>query len=150
MDKSVLKDELQKIIDICRDGIEGYETAASNIKKDDLKTLFLRLSQQRKAFVEEVKVEALRLGIELDTLGTVKGFFHRTWLATKATFSSDTNEKVVEESIRGEEAAIDVYNEVTADHRIPVYLQELLAEQQRLIKVAVQQLYGIKAEVNNT
>lgn len=149
MDKNELKEALQKIIDICNDGVEGYETASKNITKDDLKTLFLRLSQQRKGFIEEIKVEALRLGTELDASGTTKGFFHRTWLATKSTFSSDTNEKVVEESITGEEAAVDVYSKVTSDPKLPDYLRELLQEQQRLIKVAVQQLHGIKAEVRS-
>ena len=150
MNTKKLKEELQKVTDICKDGVEGYETAAGNISHEDIKTLFLRLSQQRKTFVEEIKVEALRLGIELEDEGTVKGFFHRTWLAAKATFSRETNEKVIEESISGEKAAIEVYDEVLGNPEIPAYVKEILNEQQRLIKVAIQQLFGIKSEVNSS
>lgn len=147
MKKEMLKKDLQEIVDICMDGSKGYEAAASNIEQKDFKTLFLRLSQQRKGFVEEIKNEALRMGIELDPSGTVKGFFHRTWLATKSTFSSDTNEKVLEESMYGENSAVDVYNKVLGDHEIPAFLKEKLEEQQRLVKVAIQQLNGLKKEV---
>jgi uncharacterized protein (TIGR02284 family) len=142
-----LKKDLDDILEINTDSVKGYETAAENIKRGDLQTLFLRLSQQRKAFIEEIKNEALRLGMELDNSGSVKGFFHRTWLATKATFSPETNEKVIEESIFGEKAAVEVYDKVVNDPNVPEFLRESLKEQQKLIKVAIQQLNGLKAEV---
>ena len=147
MDKNEMKDNFQKIVDICADGVKGYETASKNIEHGDLKTLFLRLSQQRKGFIEDLKNEALKLGFELDASGTVKGFFHRTWLATKSTFSSDTNEKVIEEALFGEKEAIDVYDGVLGDPKLPAFLHDTIKEQQGLIKVSVQQLNGLKHEV---
>lgn len=147
MEQKELKKDLESIIEICEDGIKGYETAADKIKKDDLGTLFLRLSQQRKGFVEEIKNEALRLGLKLDESGSTKGFFHRTWLATKAAFSNDTNQKVIEESMEGEKAAVETYNKVLNDENIPGYLREILEKQQSLIKGAILQLNGLKAEV---
>nr|WP_158871800.1 DUF2383 domain-containing protein [Maribellus comscasis] len=53
----------------------GYETASNNIEYSDLRTLFLRLSQQRKLFIKEIKNETLKMGIEVDTNGTIKGSF---------------------------------------------------------------------------
>lgn len=147
MDKEKLTHDLQKITEICKDGVLGYGTAAENIKYDDLKTLFLRLSQQRKSFIEDIRNEALSLGIELNSSGSAKGFFHRTWLTTKAMFSNSTNEKVIEESMVGEKAALDVYDEALGDAAVPQYLKDILKEQQRLIKGAVQQLSSLKAEV---
>ena len=147
MDKKDLEKSLQDIIEICKDGVQGYETASNNIEFADLKTLFLRLSQQRKLFIEETKDEALKLGIELDISGTIKGFFHRQWLATKATFNADTNEKVIKESMTGEKAALDVYNKILSNNNIPKYLHDILAEQQRLIKVAIHQLNDLKSTV---
>jgi len=149
MNKERLTGDLQKITEICKDGALGYGTAAEAIKYDDLKTLFLRLSQQRKAFIEDLKNEALSLGIELNSSGSAKGFFHRTWLATKALFSNKTNQKVIEESMFGEKAALDVYDQVIADHELPQYLKDILKEQQRLIKVSIQQLSSLKTEIRN-
>ncbi|MEL7585720.1 MAG: PA2169 family four-helix-bundle protein [Prolixibacteraceae bacterium] len=147
MDKQQLEHSLQKIVEICKDGVLGYGTAAENIKYDDLKTLFLRMSQQRKSFIEQLKNEALTMGVEINTSGSAKGFFHRTWLATKAIFSQDTNEKVIEESMNGEKAALDVYEQVMADPALPRYLKDILKDQQWLIKVAIQQLSSLKVEV---
>ncbi len=146
MDKNEIKNDLQKIIDICNDGVEGYETAAGKIDDNSMKTLFLRLSQQRKGFIENLKNEALTMGIEFNGNGTAKGFFHRTWLATKSTFSSDKRDKVIEEAMSGEKKALEVYSKVSADPSVPEYLQKILEEQERLIKVAIQQLHGLLAE----
>ncbi|WP_321289426.1 PA2169 family four-helix-bundle protein [uncultured Sunxiuqinia sp.] len=147
MTQKELTKDLQDIIDICKDSVKGYETAADKIEQGDLQTLFLRLSQQRKGFVEEIKNEALKLGTELDESGSTKGFFHRTWLATKAVFSRETNEKVINESMQGEKVAVENYNKILGNENIPRYLREILEEQQKLIKGAILQLNGLKAEV---
>ena len=148
MDKKKLKHDLEKVIDICNDGVRGYETAADKIedKDESLKTMFLRLAQQRKGFVEKLKTEGIRLGLEFKETGTVKGFFHRTWLTAKANFSSDEKQKVIDEAMTGEKKAIDVYSKVMADNEVPDYLREILEEQQMLIKIALQQLSDLKAE----
>lgn len=149
MEQKDFKKDLQKIIDICDDGVKGYRTAAKNIEHKDIKTLFLRIAQERQANIEDLKNEALIAGIELDTSGTVLGFFHRTWLAAKSTFSSDTNEKVIEESIYGENQAIEVYDKVIGDPSIPEFIREKLKAQQDLIKTAIKELNLLKSEVSN-
>ncbi len=146
MEKSKLRSALQDIIDTCNDGVEGYETAADEIEDESIKTLFLRLAQQRKGFIEEIKNEALKLGIELESTGTAKGFFHRTWLATKSAFSSDSKEKVIEEAMDGEKRAVAIYSNVYANQEVPQYIEDILKEQEHLIKVAIHQLNGLLAE----
>jgi len=146
MNKEKLKDDLKKVADISRDGVNGYEAAANNIEKDDVKTLFLRLAQQRKGFIAKLNDEALNLGFEISDSGTVKGFFHRTWLATKSTFSSDTLKKVVEEAKTGEKKALEIYTDVLADPQVPDYIKATLEEQKKLIKGSIEQLEGLKAE----
>lgn len=148
MKQEKFKKDLQSIIDICDDGVKGYRTAANNIELAELKTLFLRIAQERKGYIEDLKNEALKEGVELDTSGTVLGFFHRTWLAAKSTFSTDTNEKVIEESIYGENQAIEVYDKVIGNPEIPAFIREKLQEQQQLIKVAIQQLNELKSKIS--
>jgi uncharacterized protein (TIGR02284 family) len=149
MKQKKLKKNLETIVEVCQDGINGYETAAKNIHDDSLKTLFLRIAQQRKGFVEELKNEAYRLGIELDDIGSAKGFFHRKWLAAKATLSTDTNEKVIEESMTGEKYAVETYSKAMEGENLPVYLEETLAKQQSLIRAAILQLEGLKIDAIN-
>lgn len=147
MDKAKLENELQDIVDVCNDTVKGYETAAGEIKDESIKTLFLRFTQQRKGFIEELKNEALKLGVELDGhSGSAKGFFHRTWLAAKSAIAGVSREKIIEEAMDGEKAAVDVYAKVQASQHVPEYIQNILKEQEHLIKVAIHQLNGLFAE----
>ncbi len=143
-----IKKELQEIINICKDGSEGYETAAAHVEDAELKTLFLRLSQQRKEYVEELKNEALHNGFELNASGTVKGFFHRNWLATRAAFSAHATDKVLEESLTGEKAALDTYNHVIKEHDLPEYLLGTLEKQRGFVAGAITELNSIHARVH--
>lgn len=142
--KSV-KENLENIIEICEDGRKGYESAASHVDNIELKTIFNRLSQQRKLFIEELKNEARILGIGLSETSSLKGFFHRTWLSTKATFSFNNEESVIESSLTGEEKAVEVYKE-NLNYEIPQNLKTMLEEQMRMIKGSIHQLNQFKSE----
>ncbi len=147
MNKEKIKNDLQEIIDICKDSADGYEAASNNIEYQDLKTLFLRLSQQRRLFIRVLKNEALKLNIDLNSSGTIKGFFHRNWMATKAVFSRKTNETIIKEGMIGEKAALEVYNSILENPELPQYLKDTLQEQQRLIKVVIRQLHDYNRNV---
>jgi uncharacterized protein (TIGR02284 family) len=147
MDTDKIKESLEEVLAICEDGEIGYQTASEKINIGDFSTLFLRLSQQRKLFQEELKNEGLKLGIELKVSGSVKGFFHRTWLATKALVGDNTEENVIADAMEGEKQALKVYEKAMAKSELPAYVKEMLQEQQKFIKVAIQQLQGLKQEL---
>ena len=140
-----VKKNLEHILEICEDGSKGYETAANNVDNIELKTIFNRLSQQRKLFAEELKNEARIQGMDLSDSGSVKGFFHRTWLSTKATFSFNNEESVIESSLTGEEKAVEVYEE-NLTYEIPQNLKTMLEDQMRMIKGSIHQLNQFKSE----
>ena len=146
MEKSKLNETLQEIIDTCNDSVEGYEKAADEIEDKSIKTLFLRLAQQRKGFIEEIKNESLKLGIELENSGTAKGFFQRTWLAAKSALSNDTKDKIIREAMDGEKQAVEKYVKAYSNQNVPQYIEETLKEQEHLIKVAIYQLNGLFSE----
>ncbi len=147
MNTTELKEKLNKIIEICEDGYKGYATAADNLQNSDLTTLFGRLSQQRKLFAEELRNDVREYGIELNESGSVKGFFHRTWLSAKAVFSFDVDDSVINSSLTGEKEAKDVYTEtITMD--MPAALRERLTNQLNLIKGAINQLHELETLVS--
>lgn len=146
MNKDKLKHALEDVVSTCKDGVEGYETAAGEIEDGSIKTLFLRFSQQRKGFIEDLKNEALKVGIELEESTTVKGFFHRTWLAAKHSLGKNTKEQTITEAMDGEKKALETYAKTHADTNIPGYIHDMLKEQEHLIKVAIHQLNGLLVE----
>ena len=50
------------LIEVCKDGQEGFKTAAEGIEDSSMKTLFYEYSQQRAQFAGDLQNELLRLG----------------------------------------------------------------------------------------
>ncbi len=136
-DQKDIKQALEKILDTCKDGIKGYEKAAQEIEDTNLRAIFLKFAQQRKNFIEELKYDARDLGINPEASGTFKGYFHRLWIDMRTTFSKTEIATVLQESIRGETTAIDLYNEVLNQRELPTYLQTKLIKQRQEIHEAL-------------
>ncbi|MBL3655468.1 ferritin-like domain-containing protein [Fulvivirga sediminis] len=133
------KKAIQDVVDICHDGMKGYEKAASEIHNEEFKTIFNRLAQQRKLFIEELKADVRDQGIDIDDSGTVKGYFHRNWLDVKSSFTNKEDKEIIEEAKFGEKEAVKVYNEaLNAD--VPKYIKEKLEMQRKLIAGSIEQL----------
>ena len=130
---------IKNVLDICHDGAKGYDRAADEVNNEEFRTIFHRLAQQRKLFIEELKNDMRDQGAELKDHGTVKGYFHRNWLDLKSAFSNKEDATIIEEAIRGEKEALDVYDH-TLRAKIPLYIKERLQQQRKLIAGAIQQL----------
>ena len=140
MNKTVIN-KIKDIVDIVQDGADGYHSLAKSVENRDIKTVFLRLAQQRKMFVEELKYECLVQGVELSVTGTVKGYFHRILIEIQSIVKS--NSDLIDLAIYGENTAIEVY-ESTITLEVPQFLREKLRNQLGLIKGAIQQLTHFK------
>ena len=66
----------------------------------------------------------------------------------KTSLSSNDNEAVLDECIRGEKHAIETYEETLTVH-LPQYIQEKVREQLTLIKGALNQVQEFKASVSH-
>jgi uncharacterized protein (TIGR02284 family) len=145
--KETTKLNIRQIMDILEDGNLGYEKLASQFEQYDVSTVFKRLSQQRKMFIEELKYECLVQGETLMVTGTMAGFFHRTLMGLKEAFASE--ESLIEMAVDGEKAAIKAYKE-NMNENIPRFLKEKLEQQLDLIKGAIPQLQNFKQEVGES
>ncbi len=146
MTNTELQNNIDTIIETCVDGMKGYRHAADSAENPEFKTIFNRLAQQRKGFVEDIKTECRTLGMDYNEEGTIKGYFHRNWLSTKAFFASSTDESVIESAVKGEEEAIEHY-EKSINPSTPKVLKDKLDSQLHMIKGTINQLQGLKHEV---
>lgn len=138
-----LKSQLTEIVNINTDSYKGYEVAAKNLSDTDLQTMFNRLAQQRKLFIEEIKQDIRDYGIVVEPTSSYAGFFHRTWLSTKAVFSFDTIDAVIDASLTGEQKVVEVYTSILKEEDIPGNMKEKLNNQLNLVKGAIYQLRSI-------
>ncbi|UZR98272.1 ferritin-like domain-containing protein [Chondrinema litorale] len=141
--------EIKGIMKICKDGEVGYRNAAERIEEESTSTLFLRLSQQRKAFYSELEREVEIFFGEAPLPGTsIKGDMHHIWQDVKATFTGNSAEEIIEECIRGEKAALKEYETVLIKQEMPLAFQEILAKQGSLIKSALAQMELLETAVD--
>lgn len=112
MKNSEIIDLLNNLIAKSYDAEEGYKTVAENTDNPSLKAFLYGRSQQRYDFGHELKDEIKRLGGDVDKGTTVLADLHHAWINFKTTFASNDEAAILEEAKRGEENALEEYDEV--------------------------------------
>ena len=138
---------IKAVLDICQDSIKGYERAAEEIDNAEYRTIFHRLAQQRRLFVEELKNDVRDKGLSFDEGGSIKGFFHRNWLDLKSSLSSKEGTAIMEEARRGEKEALEVYDEALHSE-VSAYIKDRLKKQRQMIAGAIVQLNEFESELS--
>src|SRR6476646_4958529 len=110
---------LNDLIQTCRDGENGFQTAADHIKDTNLKELFGRYSIQRAQFASELQSEVRQLGGSPAKSGSVSAAFHRGWMNIKSIVTGGSDTAIVAECERGEDAAVENYQRVLKQNLPP-------------------------------
>ncbi|MGB3608367.1 ferritin-like domain-containing protein [Psychroserpens sp.] len=119
------------------DAEKGYLNALNNVDSDKLKMFFKRRASERSEFAKELRTEILQYGEIPEDSGTFKGSMHRNWMSLKATFSSNNEEVILEEAIRGEEASLEEYNDLIKERNLPPSIDSLLVKHKQAIVSAI-------------
>lgn len=138
--------KLNELLEKNYDAEKGYKFAAENVKNTRLKSFFEERAKERYDFGHELKSEISNFGEKPEKGSSVKGDIHRSWMNLKATFSSDKEEAILEEAIRGEKAAVEEYNEVLDDENIPPSTKNLLLKQRNAITAALNKVKTLESE----
>ncbi len=110
---------LNDLIETCRDGENGFQTAAGHVKDPDLKRLFNERSVQRAQFASELESEVRQLGGTPTKTGSVSAAFHRGWMNIKSIVTGGSDDAIVAECERGEDAAVENYQRVLKQNLPP-------------------------------
>jgi uncharacterized protein (TIGR02284 family) len=102
---------LRELIDTCRDGLEGYRTAAERVEDGELRSLFERYASKRAEFVGELEHEVLRLGENPTSMRTLGETVEHGWMSIREALTANDRESVVAECERGEDEALETYRE---------------------------------------
>lgn len=133
--KTTLK-TLNDLIEVLKDGEQGFKTAASDVKVPDLNLVFTRYAVQRAEFASELQARVLALGADADTSGSVAGSIHRGWINLKAALSSNEPHAVLAEAERGEDAAVAAYRKALDVTCLDAPTQDLISRQYADVKAA--------------
>jgi uncharacterized protein (TIGR02284 family) len=110
---------LNDLIQTCRDAENGFQTAADHVTDHHLKQLFGDCSIQRAQFASELESEVRQLGGTPAKTGSVSAAFHRGWMNIKAIVTGGSDDAIIAECERGEDAAVENYQRVLKQNLPP-------------------------------
>lgn len=102
---------LNTCIEACTDGEKGYALAAADVRSPTLKELFLARSLERADFVTALQKAARDLDAVPENQGSPGGTLHRGWVGLRKILEGPNDQLILEEIVRGEEAARIAYQE---------------------------------------
>lgn len=119
---------LNGLIEISRDGAEGFRTCAEDVTEQTLKAYFEDRAQSCDKAVRELSAEVRHYDGDPDSSGTVTGSLHRFFVDLKSAITSRNILAVLEECERGEDAAVTAYEEALREE-LPDNVRVLLEQQ---------------------
>ncbi|MDT0688016.1 ferritin-like domain-containing protein [Autumnicola psychrophila] len=128
------------------DSEKGFKFAAEKVKNNQLKSFFKDKAQQRYDFGHELKSEIANFGESPDKGSSIAGDAHRTWMNLKASLSSDKEEAVLEEAVRGEKAAVEDYEDILKDPDIPASTGNILLKQKNAIMATFNEVKSLEKQ----
>jgi len=96
---------LNSLIETCKDGEQGFKTAAEGLTSPDLKAKFFQYSRERGQIASELQAEVRRLGGDPEHSGSLSGAMHRGWLDIKSVITGKDDYAILAEAERGEDVA---------------------------------------------
>jgi uncharacterized protein (TIGR02284 family) len=121
-----ISNKLNDLLEKNYDTEKAYKYAGENVKNVKLKSFFNERAQERYDFGHELKSEIRNFGETPDKGTSFTGDVQRSWMNLKTSLSSDKEESVLEEMVRGEKAAVEEYNDVLEDNNIPASTKNIL------------------------
>ena len=141
-----ISNKLNELLEKNYDAEKGYKLAAEKVKREDLKRFFTQRAKERYDFGHELKSEISNFGETPDKGSSVAADAHRSWMNLKASLSSDKDEAVLEEAIRGEKAAVDEYEDVLKESEIPASTGNILMKQKNAIVASLNEVKTLEKQ----
>ncbi|MBO3115603.1 PA2169 family four-helix-bundle protein [Winogradskyella sp. DF17] len=135
--EKIISEKLNELLIKNYDAEKGYINAMKEVDNVNIKNFFKDRAEERARFARQLRTEILTYGELPEDSGSLKGILHRNWMTLKATFSSNNEETILNEALRGEKASLEEYNTLLADTTFPSRLIELLREQRNAIEAAI-------------
>lgn len=111
---------LNDLIEISKDGEQGFLKSSEIVDDPQLKTFFYRRSQEVKESVLELQDLVRALGGEPANSASIGGYLHRRWIDIKTAIMNNDNLAVLNEVERGEDIALKAYREAAAKDLPPM------------------------------
>jgi uncharacterized protein (TIGR02284 family) len=141
-DKALLV--LNRLIRANRDAELGFMAAADGVSNPELVQLFAGYGVERAKYVVELQERVRTLRGTPEDSGTVGGEVHRAWMGLKAAVDANETHAVLEECVRGEEAALLAYREALGERDVDEQTRQIIQHQYEYVQAAHDRLRQLR------
>jgi uncharacterized protein (TIGR02284 family) len=145
---------INDLVETCKDGMKGYETAAGSVENPQIKSELSRLAQQRAQFINELESQARQAGINTHQDNTIEGAaldvagaVHRGWINLKSAITGNDSQAVLNECENGDAAALKTYEQALTVENLPPMIRNVIEKQHADILEAKNHITALKQKV---
>ncbi len=131
--------ELNNLITTCQDAEDGFQHAAQNAEDPGLKTWFQQVATVRATARADLQRTVEQLGEQHEDDGSILASMHRTWMDIKNTFTDQDDETILNETIRGDKSALEIYEE-RLEKDLPAPIKEVLHKQHAQVQQTINRM----------
>jgi uncharacterized protein (TIGR02284 family) len=128
MDNDEVISTLNDLIEISKDGEEGFRTCAKDAEDARLKAYFADRAEDCKTGAQELQTLVRSLGGDPEKTSSVSGTLHRRWVEIKTALSANDDVAVLNECERGEDVALRAYRKAL-DKDLPTSIRPIIEKQ---------------------
>ncbi|MEO7338861.1 MAG: PA2169 family four-helix-bundle protein [Caldimonas sp.] len=139
-------DQLNTLIETCKDGEYGFRTSAEHAKSGDLKSLFMQRSADCQRGAQELQAIVSRLGGKPEADSSMSGTMHRGWVSVVGTLTGYSDQQMLDECERGEDVAMDRYRAALKED-LPADVMSVVQKQYEGVKRNHDQIRTLRNQV---
>ena len=133
MDNQDVIATLNNLLEISRDGEQGFRTCAEGVQSPNLKALLEAAAGRCTEGAAELEAKIRSLGGDPAQGGSVSGSMHRAWTNIKSAITGMSENAVLAECERGEDSAKAAYEEALQQN-LPADVKALVERQYQGVK----------------
>ena len=138
---------LNELLETCYDGRDGFKVAAAELHGQEGIALSLSRAQRIDDAAAELYTAIRHLGGHPVDHGHSVALMHRGWIHLRAAAPTSTDDSILAEIERGEEAALQRYRHALG-RTLPPAIHDLLEDHARDIEDSLQQVKSLRAGAN--
>jgi uncharacterized protein (TIGR02284 family) len=145
---------INDLVETCKDGMKGYQTAAESVENPQIKSELSRFSQQRAQFANELETQARELGMSTRQENTLEGValdvagaVHRGWINLKSAITGNDSQAVLNECENGDAMALKTYEEALTVETLPANIKNVIEKQHSEILEAKNKITALKQAI---
>lgn len=135
---------LNRIVAVCRDGIEFYEQAAGKVEDPEIRDIFRNMAKVRRETIGELAPFVTAEDEEVSVSGTVAGTTHRLLSEIQASLSSDQTMALVSQLELTEERTVEELKSIVDQRLLPDPVWEILGRKVEVFRATLNQVKALK------